>query len=108
MNSLYAIPAKILLGYLGFKLATGSISQLAVDFEDETLMMGITLTKYCYEMTNVELVVRRNDGKMVRVDLPEIPKHLYLPNRKEVQEILDSDIDFEDIKREVESRGAYI
>jgi len=106
LSSLYAIPARILLAYVGCRLATGSINHFAVDFGNDTLILGISLTRVGFEIVQPELVVRRRtDGKMVRVELPDVPTNLYYPTKEEVEDFVKNEPSLEDIKKEVERRN---
>lgn len=106
LSSLYAIPARILLAYVGCRLATGSINHFAVDFGNDTLILGISLTRVGFEIVQPELVVRRRiDGKIVRVELPDVPTSLYYPTKEEVENFVKNEPSLEDIKKEVERRN---
>lgn len=84
---LYEIPVRIILSYMGIRLGIGSINNLVVDFEGSSLALGVTYTKLGYELVYPELICRREDGKLVRVDLPDVPKELYAITQEDINEI---------------------
>ena len=92
MADLYSIPARILLAYMGCKLAVGSINNLVVEHEGNSILIGLTLTRAGLELTNAQLLVKRNDNKMVHVDIPRIPPELYMISKKDVENHRDESI----------------
>lgn len=84
---LYEIPTRIVLAYLGVRLGIGSINDIVIDFEGNTIALGVSYTKLGYELTYPELLCKREDGKMVRVDLQEVPPELYAITKEDIEEV---------------------
>ena len=103
LASLYSIPARIILAYLGCRLAVGgSINTLVVDHEGNSLVLGVTFTRVGFELTNPELFVRRiDDGKLVRVDLPPVPRELYAISKDDLEDFERNEPTLKELKNEV-------
>ena len=84
---LYEIPTRIVLAYLGIRLGIGSINDVVIDFEGNTIALGVSYTKLGYELCYPELICRREDGKLVRVDLQEVPPELYAITKEDIEEV---------------------
>lgn len=82
-NIIVILVVKIILGFLGFPMVFGSLHNIVVSFEGNSVIMGLTLTTLGYELSKPELYVRRRDnGKLVCVDLEKPPLELYLPTKE--------------------------
>ena len=103
LTSLYCIPARIILAYLGCQLAVGSINTIVIEHEGNSIIMGLTLTRFGLELVHPQLVVMRNDGKMVNVDLPRIPLELYAITKQDIDNHKMVPID--ELKKKVESNN---
>lgn len=102
-NIVVSVAVRLLLGYLGINMILGSVYTLVLEHEGNSVILGITLTKYGAEMTQPELVVRRRDNdKLVRVDMPKVPLDLYLIRQSDLDACEKYEgMDLEDIRKEV-------
>ena len=99
---LYSIPARIILAYIGIRIAFGSISHMVVQHGKDSLILGISLTKAGFEITNPELFVRRkSDQKIVRIFLPDPPKKIYEITEQDIHEIEKENASLDQIKKEL-------
>ena len=108
LASLYTIPAKIILAYLGCRLVVGgSINTLVVDHEGNSLVLGVSFTRVGFELVNPELFVRRtDDGKLVRVELPAVPRELYAISRDDLEDFAHNEPTLQELKDEVMMNNA--
>lgn len=85
-----AIPIRLVFAYLGIRIAGGSLDTIIVDMEGSTVSMGISYTPYGLELTECKLYVKRSDDKLVEIDLPRVPRKLYSPDIKDINEYFQS------------------
>lgn len=101
-SSLFGIPARLVLAYLGVRLAVGSINKMVVSHNGNSVIIGLSYTRYGFELNNLELFVRRKDDrKIVRVELPDPPRQLYLPTKKDLSRFLKENKSEDQIKKEL-------
>jgi hypothetical protein len=101
-STFFDIPARIALAYLGVRLSMGSINTMVVSHNGNSVILGLSFTRYGFELNNPELFVRRkSDGKIVRVELPDIPKELYLPTKEDIKEFEKENKSIDQIKKEL-------
>ena len=82
-----SLPIRILLAYFGYQFIFGSIYDIVAEHEGNSLLLKLSLTKDGFALTDPELyVIRTTDGKLVRVDLPQVPKELYLIRESDIRE----------------------
>ena len=86
---MYCIAARFVLTYLGCKMGSGALFNLVIDFEGNSLHLGLTFTRLGFEITKPILyVTRQTDKKMVKVNLPDIPRSLYRMDAKSAKKII--------------------
>ena len=85
-----AIPIRFIFAYLGIKIAGGSIDTVIVNMDGNTVSMGVSYTKYGFEVTECKLYVKNEEGKVVEIDLPRVPRKLYKPDIKDLNEYFKS------------------
>lgn len=95
---LYAIPAKMLLTYLGCRMGVGSIYTLVVDIEGNSVTLGLCFTRLGFILSAPKLYVSKDHRKLVRVNLPEIPRSIYSTSVKDAKAFLDNYGDSGDLK----------
>jgi hypothetical protein len=101
-STFFAIPTRLVLAYLGVRLAVGSINTMVVSHNGNSVIIGLSLTRYGFELNNLELFVRRkSDGKIVRVELPDVPKEIYALTKEDIKEFEKENKSEDQVKKEL-------
>ena len=89
-------------------MGAGSIWDLVVQFNGNIIKLGLVFNSTGFELIKPVLYVTRENGEMVSVKLPEIPRSYYRIKLDEANKILDEygdDMDLKKLKKEVSRRN---
>ena len=84
-----AIPVKMVLSYCGVRGVIGSLYNIALEIDGNTISFGIDLRPDGFLLTNLILYTFNQDHKLIGTYLPDPPEHYYQITDKDIDEILD-------------------
>lgn len=88
-SSTLAIPVKMVLSYLGVRGIIGSLYNIALEIDGNTISFGVDLRPNGFLLTNLILYTFNQDKKLIGTYLPDPPEHYYQITDEDIDEILD-------------------
>jgi hypothetical protein len=88
-SALLAIPVKMMLTYVGCDIGIGSIYNIVVNIDGQTLSIGINYRPIGFTLSNFVLYTFNDEGKMIATKLKNPPEKLYRITTADMEEILD-------------------
>lgn len=88
-SSTLAIPVKMLLSYMGVRGIIGSLYNIALEIDGNTISFGVDLRPDGFLLTNLILYTFNAEKKLIGTYLPDPPEHYYQITNDDIDEILD-------------------
>lgn len=88
-SSTLAIPVKMVLSYLGVRGVIGSLYNIALEIDGNTISFGVDLRPNGFLLTNLILYTFNQDKKLIGTYLPDPPEKYYQITDEDIDEILD-------------------
>lgn len=103
-SSVLAIPLKMALTYCGCDIGLGSVYNIAVEIEGNTIAFGVNYRPIGFTLTNLILYTFNKEGKLIGNHLENPPERLYQITKDDAEKILEKfgdTSDLTDLKDEV-------
>ena len=103
-SSLLAIPIKMALTYCGCDIGLGSVYNIAVELDGNTIAFGVNYRPIGFTLTNLILYTFNKEGKLIGNHLKNPPENLYKITKDDAEKILEKfgdTSDLTDLKKEV-------
>jgi len=88
-SSTLAIPVKMVLSYLGVRGIIGSLYNIALEIDGNTISFGVDLKPNGFLLTNLILYTFNQEKKLIGTYLPDPPEQYYQITDEDIDEILD-------------------
>lgn len=88
-SSTLAIPVKMVLSYLGVRGVIGSLYNIALEIDGNTISFGVDLRPNGFLLTNLILYTFNQDKKLIGTYLPDPPENYYQITDEDIDEIMD-------------------
>ena len=108
-SSLLGIPIKMALTYCGCDIGLGSVYNIAVEIDGNTIAFGVNYRPVGFTLTNLILYTFDGDGKLIGNHLKNPPEKLYQITRDDAEKILEKfgdNSDLSTVKEEVKKINA--
>ena len=103
-SAVLAIPVKMLLTYCGFNLGIGSVYNIALEINGETIAFGIDYRPIGFILSNLILYTFK-DNKLIATRLKNPPESLYkitVDDAKKIIEKYGADDNFDKLKKDIQ------
>lgn len=103
-SSVLAIPVKMVLSYCGVRGVIGSLYNIALEIDGNTISFGVDFRPDGFLLTNLILYTFNEDHKLIGTYLPDPPEHFYHITNEDIDNILDKygdDANIDVFKKEV-------
>lgn len=103
-SSVLAIPFKMALTYCGCDIGLGSVYNIAVEVDGNTIAFGVNYRPIGFTLTNLILYTFNGEGKLIGNHLKNPPEKLYRITKSDAEQILErfgDTSDLNDLKEEV-------
>ena len=98
----YSIAGRILLSYLGIYLPVGAITTIPIEYNGNCFSIGICITRLGCELLDPEIIVKKSNGQLVQIELPQVPRELYRFTEEEAEIVNKKTPSLEELKKAVE------
>lgn len=88
-SSTLAIPVKMVLSYIGVRGIIGSLYNIALEIDGNTISFGVDLRPDGFLLTNLILYTFNPEKKLIGTYLPDPPEHYYQITQDDIDDILD-------------------
>lgn len=103
-SSLLAVPIKMALVYCGCDIGLGSVYNIAVELDGNTLAFGVNYKPVGFTLSNILLYTFNKEGKLIANPIKDPPEKLYKITKDDANKILEKFGDTSDLstlKKEV-------
>ena len=98
-SSVLAIPVKMALTYCGCDIGLGSVYNIAVEINGNTIAFGVNYRPIGFTLTNLILYSFNGEDKLIGIHLKNPPEHLYQITKDDAEKILEKFGDTSDLSK---------
>lgn len=103
-SPIFAIPVKMVMSYCGVRGIIGSLTNIALEIDGNTISFGLDVGPNGWVFSNLVLYAFNSEKKLVGISLKDPPESYYQVTNKDIEEIIHKygdDTNLDSIKKEV-------
>lgn len=103
-STILAIPVKIVMSYCGVRGIIGSLTNIALEIDGNTISFGLDVGPNGWVFSNLILYALNPEKKLIGIPLKDPPEAYYQVTNKDIEEIIDrygDDTNLEKIRKEI-------
>ena len=98
-SAVLAVPIKMALTYCGCDIGLGSVYNIAVELDGNTIAFGVNYRPVGFTLTNIILYTFNKEGKLIGNHLKNPPENLYQITKDDAEKILEKFGDTSDLSK---------